>query len=479
MCSCRLATPNNKLAKRSLLPEAMQRQSGELGMCCTGNSRVILKKYVEIWSIPTEHFDPHLASLAGLERTWTRATPLEELLVEGRFTNRARLKDRLYEAELKQPRCELCGQGEEWHGRRMSLILDHVNGVSDDNRLENLRIVCPNCNATLDTHCGRKAAFVGERACRLCGASFRPKHSRQRYCSRRCGMRAPKPSRPQPHLRRAERSVRAAPRRDRGARLRRRRPEVRRLRQCDPEVAARLRVGGDGAGGVALAFRQVTLSGGRQTPRVVRVGDTVRRPLHTRSEHVRDVLRHLEAVGFGGAPRWLGIDEQGREVVSFVPGEVVAQSPARLSDAPLVSAARLVRGFHDATAGTALAGDEEVVCHGDLGPHNIVFDGDEAVAIIDWDEDVAPGPRLVDFGHAVWRCADVCEPEVDVGEQARRVKLMCEAYGGVDHRDVVAEIEARFRRARDHHREHDRTKAVAIFEEMIAWMDRHTPALTG
>ena len=174
-------------------------------MCCTGGSRLILNKYVEIWSIPTDHFDPHAASLAGIERTWKQATPLADLLVERRFTNRARLTERLYEAGLKQPRCELCGQGEEWRGRRMSLILDHVNGVSDDNRLENLRIVCPNCNATLDTHCGRNAALASERECRLCGTTFRPKHSRQRYCSRRCGMRAPKPSRPQPHLRRVER----------------------------------------------------------------------------------------------------------------------------------------------------------------------------------------------------------------------------------------------------------------------------------
>lgn len=54
------------------------------------------------------------------------------------------------------PVCELCGQDEIWHGRRMSLILDHVNGVRDGNRIENLNIVCPNCAATLPTHCGKK-----------------------------------------------------------------------------------------------------------------------------------------------------------------------------------------------------------------------------------------------------------------------------------------------------------------------------------
>jgi hypothetical protein len=72
----------------------------------------------------------------------------------------------------------------------MSLILDHINGVPDDNRLENLRIVCPNCAATLDTHCGRQNRRRDERACEHCGRSFVIKSPRQRFCSRRCNLDA-------------------------------------------------------------------------------------------------------------------------------------------------------------------------------------------------------------------------------------------------------------------------------------------------
>jgi hypothetical protein len=86
--------------------------------------------------------------------------------------------------------------------------------------------------------------------------------------------------------------------------------------------------------------REQALRGGRQTVGIVRVGDTVRRPRHARSDFVHAVLRHLDAAGFDGAPRLLGIDEHGREVLTYINGETIDSSPARLSDARLVSAAR-------------------------------------------------------------------------------------------------------------------------------------------
>ena len=219
------------------------------------------------------------------------------------------------------------------------------------------------------------------------------------------------------------------------------------------------------------------LDGGRQTHGIVRIGDTVRRPLHARSADVHRLFGHLQAVGFDGAPRYLGTDEDGREVLTYLPGDAIHHLPAGLSDAQLVSAAQLVRRFHDATAGSALVEGDEVVCHGDLGPHNMLFDGDVAVGIIDWDDGVAPGPRLVDFAHAVWCCADVCEPEVDVAEQARKVRVMCAAYGSMEPAAIVDEITDRFRRARAGHAANDRPRGVTVFDESLAWMARNAEAL--
>src|ERR1700733_5398396 len=88
----------------------------------------------------------------------------------------------------------------------MSLILDHINGMATGKRLENLQIVCPNCAATLDTHCGRKSRLeLAPRACAHCGGSFAPKYSEQQYCSQACGVHSKGPRDPRPERRKVER----------------------------------------------------------------------------------------------------------------------------------------------------------------------------------------------------------------------------------------------------------------------------------
>jgi hypothetical protein len=170
-----------------------------MGMCASGGGTATLKKWSARWGIPTRHFDPY-AHQRG-PRTAKRK-PLAEVMVENSTFNRGHLKRRLYDEGLKAARCELCGQGEIWRGVRISLILDHINGNRRDHRLQNLRIVCPNCAATLPTHCGRNVPR--ERNCAHCGVPFTPKRGSHLYCSGPCGVRD-KSSGPRPETRKVER----------------------------------------------------------------------------------------------------------------------------------------------------------------------------------------------------------------------------------------------------------------------------------
>jgi hypothetical protein len=159
----------------------------KLGLRAAGGNWRTLRKYAAVWSIPTDHFDPNAARKHGVPQV---RRPLSSILVEGSSFSRWHLKNRLFEEGIKERRCELCGQDELWRGRRMALILDHINGIADDHRLENLQIVCPNCAATLDTHCGKLNRRIHEpRDCPQCAKTFQPKHRTQRYCCRACGHR--------------------------------------------------------------------------------------------------------------------------------------------------------------------------------------------------------------------------------------------------------------------------------------------------
>jgi Ser/Thr protein kinase RdoA (MazF antagonist) len=182
---------------------------------------------------------------------------------------------------------------------------------------------------------------------------------------------------------------------------------------------------------------EVLLPGGRTTPGVVRVGDTIHRPRKPNSPFVHRVLMHLEAKGFKAAPRFLGIDTADREILSFIPGDV-PMDLGDFSDAQIAAAARLLRSLHDATADCDLRGSGEVICHGDAGPCNCVFVDGVPTAFIDFDAAHA-GARRDDLGYAAWLWLDIGE-DIDAELQGLRLADFFAAYGAADIRDAVPAV---------------------------------------
>jgi len=180
--------------------------------------------------------------------------------------------------------------------------------------------------------------------------------------------------------------------------------------------------------------------------KVVRVGDTVRRPASAFTEAIFAFLGHLHAAGFDGVQQPLGLDDEGREVLTFIDGDVpIPPFPAwSMTDASLASVARLQRAFHGAAASfDASAFDwsdeladphsDAVVGHNDICPENVVFRRGEAVAFLDWDF-AAPGRPLWDVASVMSMWGPVRDPSDPVAgmeglDPFARARVVADAYG--------------------------------------------------
>lgn len=205
------------------------------------------------------------------------------------------------------------------------------------------------------------------------------------------------------------------------------------------------------------------LGGGRGTRSVVRIGDTVHRKTGPWTPTVHAYLRHLRAAGFTAAPEVLGIDERGREVLRYIPGETWGDDTdpddpvpdlveprrwpdATRSDAALAAIGRMLAALHRASAGFRPTDpvwqlyelpmrEGEIVCHGDAGPWNTVYDDGLPIALIDWDG-ARPASPIEDLAIAAWNFVPLAA-DGDLAtygftppyRTARRLRLLCDAYG--------------------------------------------------
>jgi Ser/Thr protein kinase RdoA (MazF antagonist) len=203
---------------------------------------------------------------------------------------------------------------------------------------------------------------------------------------------------------------------------------------------------------------ELLLTGGlTNAGRVSLVGNTVRRPQGPNSAATWALLDHLEHVGFSGAPRFLGVDDRGREMLSFIPGEAAIEpyEAWAFTDEALVSVAELLRRYHDAAASFDAAGHtwpdfvpaefrDGLVCHNDPNLDNVIFSGGVAVGLIDFDL-AGPGSAVWDVACAARLWAPLRD-ERDVPEEVRgrsleRLRMFIDAYG-LARRDRLRVVDA-------------------------------------
>ena len=205
----------------------------------------------------------------------------------------------------------------------------------------------------------------------------------------------------------------------------------------------------------------------------VRIGSTVRKTAGPWTPTIHALLTHLRGNGFDLAPEPLGIDDRGREILSWLDGEPANRPwpPVLRTDEGVIALAHALRCLHEVVrgfdpgpdpcwrAGRRQVGQDEIVCHGDFGPWNTLWRSSELAGVIDWDM-AEPGPPLMDVAflalHLVpLRSNDLPSPTGfdDEPPRSERLALICESYGTFDPGEV---IDAAF----EHHAR-DRERTIA------------------
>jgi hypothetical protein len=207
---------------------------------------------------------------------------------------------------------------------------------------------------------------------------------------------------------------------------------------------------------------------GGKTDGAVLVDGTVRRAVGPWTPAVHALLQHLASAGFDESPRVLGSDDDGREALTYIPGETLGALPHTPAwawdEATLIDIGELLRRYHDAVAdfvpppnaawrlGGGPLGPGEIICHNDVGPYNVVW-RERIVRLLDWDF-AGPAEPVWDLAYTAWTFVPLHYPELarsagapDLAEAPRRLRLLLDAYR-LDERGtfldvVLACVEAR------------------------------------
>jgi hypothetical protein len=211
--------------------------------------------------------------------------------------------------------------------------------------------------------------------------------------------------------------------------------------------------------------QEILLDGGNLT-KVVRIGDTVRRETGSWTPFVHRLLRHLRENGFTLAPKALGLDHSGREILAYIPGQTLIGQPWPewvWSEELLEEAVAVLVDYHkkvsdfrpefvESRLGTQPLTREQIVCHNDFAPYNCVFENGHLVGLLDWDV-VCAGSPIWDIAFFAWHWVPLYKPSPEMawrtGEVCRRrLSRIVNSYGLKDRSNFLEEIIMRIEASR-------------------------------
>lgn len=147
----------------------------EFGFSNSGGAGITLKQRIKKENIDCSHIPKN-----NKGRKFTKQKiPLEEVMIKNSTYSRSCLKKRLIKQNILINKCDICGLEPFWNNQKLIMVLDHINGINNDHRLENLRLLCPNCNSQTETFAGK----INRKKynCQECGIKI-TKYSKNKLC---------------------------------------------------------------------------------------------------------------------------------------------------------------------------------------------------------------------------------------------------------------------------------------------------------
>ena len=234
--------------------------------------------------------------------------------------------------------------------------------------------------------------------------------------------------------------------------------------------------------------QEITFKSGESNGGVVRIGNTVRRNLTERSDFVHQLMEELTSHHFLLSPKFIGIDEKGREVISYISG--IQMNHGEITIDIMKQSMSALKKFHDILAESKLSEDQETVVHTDFAPWNLIVEDENLVGVIDFDGAI-PGKRLTDIAYVCWNFLDIGEDDGKFTDEEIFLLLpqLIAAYGDINTDNLVNELiseqsrilEKRKNRVKEAIGDQEKAERQRIcdeIEESIKWVEGNEERLS-